>query len=246
MSINISAIDTFMNNVCNAVISIIESEPMQKILDAIEKFENGSIKIGNNINIEELIKNFTINSKIVDDIVLELNERNIDDSIMQGIEVEQAITLYLLAMQQNITFVDLIEANLTLFGKFEYENAKKYLFTIRKAPYKKHNVIQYVNPKFISDIEDLGIDVENEIIDSINKFNEQSLELKPNEKNIILAIQKNKLVTNEALAEKFNYSVRQVETICANIRAKLNLDFLEGKNNKRLLLILLAENIKIK
>jgi len=176
----------------------------------------------------------------------ELTERNIDIEIIADLEISEFVGLYSLSCKSGLSFADIVEDSLKLFGNVSYEQAVTYLELLnsRKDQIIK-NDLKSVNfdDNFNEDLEYSLKYTESQIQKKIKEYTKGEIKLKEEEKNLLRHLKKNKFLSNKDLAEKMKYSERGIEELCAKIRRKFDLDFIEDKNIKRQLLIDLAKKI---
>lgn len=237
----------YMDNIIKGVATFLNSE---KTRSFVINFKTGMKKLRTKINETnwyELIENFQTNSQIADNIEKELKERQIDMSVMEEINISQALELYVKATEQNLTFVDLVEDNLNLFGKFEYNNAIKYLIMLakRKDRTVKDLQVDSVKLNILEKLDKYDKEVQEYIKTSVSKYNCGEIKFNDIEKTILKKLKNNIFLKNKKIAKDCNFSERCIENNCANIREKFGLDFLSDKNDKRLSLIFLAQYLQI-
>ncbi|MEI8390220.1 MAG: hypothetical protein WCG23_10100 [bacterium] len=186
--------------------------------------------------------------KIIEAVQKELAERNIDIEIIAELEISELVKLYSLSGKSSLSFTDILEDSLKLFGNVTYEQVVKYLEILSS---RKDQIIKN-EPKFINfdDIsnEDLEFSqkyTESQVVKKLKEYAKGEIKLREEEKTLLRYLKKNKFLSNKELAQRMKYSKRGIEEICAKIRRKFDLDFIEPKNTKRHLLIALAQNIQL-
>lgn len=178
----------------------------------------------------------------------ELNERNIDIEIIADLEISELFKLYSLSGKSGLSFADIVEDSLKLFGNVSYEQAVTYLELLnsRKDQIIK-NDLKSINLNDNSN-EDLDYSLkytESQVVKKLKEHSKGEIKLKEEEKNLLRHLKNNKFLSNKDLALKMDYSERGIEELCAKIRRKFDLDFIEHKNTKRQLLIALAQHIEL-
>ncbi|MDD3014319.1 MAG: hypothetical protein PHC34_11505, partial [Candidatus Gastranaerophilales bacterium] len=116
---------TAISNFNQSIIEpFIKSEPFQNTVNSILNWFK-------NIDWQKVSETFEANSKFCDEITQQLEAANIDICILNKFDLSQIAELYIVSNQYGLTFTDLIQDNLQLFDKFEYEKAQIYLNIIK-------------------------------------------------------------------------------------------------------------------
>ena len=242
------AINTYIENLSKKITDFFESEETKKAITSLQEFADNVVTALSNVDWEQVSLHYKITSQIVDNIPKELEERQIDISVMDGITLPQALEMYELALKQNITFGDLVEDNLKLFNGFYYHNALNYLNILEKRKNRSIKDLNFIDTDF-NLVEHIK-GQESIILDGLNnaliQYKNGEIKLNDNEKNIIEAFKYNPCLKNKHLAKKLDYSESQIEKICADLRAKFNMDYFNDKTTKRISLILLSLYIQFK
>lgn len=186
--------------------------------------------------------------KIIEAVQKELSERNIDVETIAELEIPELFRLYSLSDKSGLSFADIVEDSLKLFGNVSYEQAVTYLELLnsRKDQIIK-NDLKSINLNDNSN-EDLDYSLkytESQVVKKLKEHSKGEIKLKEEEKNLLRHLKNNKFLSNKDLALKMDYSERGIEELCAKIRRKFDLDFIEHKNTKRQLLIALAQHIEL-
>lgn len=255
------------NEIQKAMRSFVEFRKALSIFDWLPKFNNifnpsslNQFQAFNEVNKNlaagfELTKNLqritdSIDKtyKIIEAVQKELNERNIDIEIIVELEIVELFKLYSLSGKSGLSFADIVEDSLKLFGNVSYQQAVKYLELLnsRKVQIIKTD-LKFENFDDISD-EDLEYSekyTESQVVKKLKEHAKAEIKLKEEEKNLLRCFKNNKFLSNKELAQRMKYSERGIEELCAKIRRKFDLDFLEERNTKRQLLIALARLIEL-
>lgn len=212
-----------------------------KEMKAFEKQVNAFVHKLNQIDWQKAEEHFKINADISESILAELDRKEIDSSVLDGISFPEVVELYVLSTQQNIPFGELLQDSLDLFKKVDYDASKTYLSLLDK---RRDRTIYDLKAQLPADVlvklknHDAYI---NELFEAaVKNYTEGKIPLSETERKILKAFKKNRWLTNKALAEQLNYSERTVEANCAKIRERFGLDYLKDKNSKRRVVIDLA------
>lgn len=225
-----------------------------KYIEAVQSFEAIQKLIPdfewiNNITRQQIIITSTQKSyEIFDNITKELTERNIDTEVIGNIELSKILKLYFLSNKTGLTYADLVEDSLKMFGELKYEQAVAYLESLnrRKEQITKNDLKVFSNnDNIIEKFEYLENSSGSHFKLKIEEYKQGKIVLTEQEKKLLAALKKNKLLKNKELANILGYSVRNIETICAKIREKFEIDFVEDKSLKRHLLVALAQHIDL-
>jgi len=186
--------------------------------------------------------------KIIEAVQKELAERNIGTETIAALEIPELFRLYSLSGKYGLSFADIAEDSLKLYGNVSYEQALTYLERLNS---RKDQIIK-------NDLKSVNFDdnsnknleyslkyTESQVINKLKEYAKGEIKLREEEKTLLRYLNKNKFLSNKDLAQKMDYSERGIEELCAKIRRKFDLDFIEDKNAKRQLLIDLAQHIQL-
>lgn len=186
--------------------------------------------------------------KIIEVAQKELNERNIDTETVLSLPIVEFANLYSLSGKLGLSFADVVEDCLKLFGDVTYEQAVTYLELLNR---RKNQVIKNEIESFTIDDnlpenlkcfeESIGAYIKIKL----EEYKKGEIKLKNEEKNLLKALKKNRYMSNKELAKTLDYSERGVEELCAKIRRKFEMDSIEDKNAKRQALVELAKYIEL-
>jgi len=186
--------------------------------------------------------------EIIEAAQKELAERNIDIEAIAQLEISELFRLYFLSGKSGLSFVDIIEDSLKLFGNVSYEQSLTYLELLnnRKDQIIKNDLkTANINDNSNENLEYSLKYTESQVAKKLKEYAKGEIKLKEEEKNLLRHLKNNKFLSNKDLAQKMDYSERGIEELCAKIRRKFDLDFIEDKNTKRQLLIDLAQHIEL-
>jgi len=199
-------------------------------------------------DMQRIADSFHKTYEIIEIVQKELAERNIDIEIIAELEIPELFKLYSLSGKSGLSFADIVEDSLKLFGNVSYEQALTYLERLnsRKNQVIKNN-LKSVN---IDDNSKENLEyslkyTESQVAKKLKEHSKGEITLKEEEKNLLIYLKNNKFLSNKDLAQKMKYSERGIEELCAKIRRKFDLDFIEDKNTKRQLFIDLARLIEL-
>ena len=226
-----------------AFVQKIESALNSKEVKAFEKQVNAFVHKLNQIDWQKAEEHFKINADISESILAELDRKQIDSSVLDGISFPEVLELYVLSTQQNLPFGELLEDSLDLFKKVNYDASKTYLRVLKKRSTRTIEDLKEV--KLPADVlvklktHDAYIKELFQV--AVQNYTEGKISLPETERKILKALKKNRWLTNKALAEQLNYSERTIEANCSKIRERFGLDDLKDKNSKRRIVIDLAQ-----
>jgi DNA-binding CsgD family transcriptional regulator len=225
-----------------AIIEKIESVLSSKKMKAFVKQVNAFVHKLNQIDWQNVSDTLKINADISENILAEIERKQIDSSLLDDITFPEMLELYVLSAQQNLPFGELLQDSLDLFKKMDYDASKTYLRLLDK---RRDRTIYDLKAQLPADVlvklktHDAYI---NELFHAaVKNHTEGKISLSETERKILQALKKNRLLTNEKLSKEVHYSERTVEAYCAKIRERFGLDYLKGKNSKRLVVIELAQ-----
>jgi hypothetical protein len=202
-----------------------------------------------NIDWLKVSQTLDINSKFCDEIIQQLEAKNIDISLLNEFNLSQIAELYIASNQAGLTFSDLIEDNIQLFGKFESVKAQAYLDIINK---RKNQVLENagtnlnVNEGFVENLKYSENNIAGLIELALKEYEKNNIFLEDKEIRLLNAYKLNKFVQIKDLTKILAYQPKEIEELSAGIRKKFNIDYFDDDNVKRNLLISLAKNIVIK
>jgi len=224
-----------------AIIEKIESVLSSKKMKAFVKQLKQFVHKLNQIDWQNVSDTLKINADISENILAELERKEIDSSLLDDISFLEAVELYVLSTQQNLPFGELLQDSLDLFKKVDYDASKTYLRLLDK---RRDRTIYDLKAQLPADVlvklktHDAYI---NELFHAaVKNHTEGKISLSETERKILQAL-KDRWLTNKELAKRLNYSERTVEASCAKIRERFGLDYLKDKNSKRLVVIELAQ-----
>jgi DNA-binding CsgD family transcriptional regulator len=225
-----------------AIIEKIESVLSSKKMKTFEKQVNAFVHKLHQIDWQKVSDTLKTNADISENILAELERKQIDSSVLDDISFPEMLELYVLSTQQNLPFGELIEDSLDLFKKVDYEASKTYLRLLDK---RRDRTIYDLKAQLPADVlvklktHDTYI---NELFQvAVKHFEEGKISLSETERRILQALKKSRWLTNKELAKRIDYRERTVEASCAKIRERFGLDYLKGKNSKRHVVIDLAQ-----
>jgi DNA-binding CsgD family transcriptional regulator len=210
---------------------------------AFEKQVNAFVHKLHQIDWQKVSDTLKTNADISENILAELERKQIDRSVLDDISFPEMLELYVLSTQQNLPFGELLEDNLDLFKKVDYDASKTYLRLLKKRSARTIEDLKEV--KLPADVlvklktDDAYIKDLFQV--AVKHFEEGKISLSDTERKILKALKKNRWLTNEKLSKEVHYSERTVEAHCAKIRERFGLDYLTDKNSKRLVVIDLAQ-----
>ncbi|MDD3150446.1 MAG: hypothetical protein PHV68_06390 [Candidatus Gastranaerophilales bacterium] len=227
--------------------------PYYSQLDAIQKFTNRInfltkpiLDWVNTINLNRVFQSLETSFDIIDDIKIQLSERNIDFDVIGNVYISQIVELYLSSKKVGITFADLVEDNLKLFGNFKYSKAVIYLNRLDSRKSKiinKDTEFPSINNKLCEDLKYTEKELDNFIKIALKEYKDGNIIIKDEERALLDCLKQNRYLKNKDIAEKLDYGIRGIESICARIRKKFNIDYIKEKSVKRHLLINLSKYI---
>ncbi len=219
--------------------SFLRSEEMRSLQTQLKQFVH---KL-NQIDWQNALDTLKINADISENILAEIERKQIDSSLLDDITFSEMLELYVLSAQQNLPFGELLEDSLDLFKKMDYEASKTYLGLLDKRRDRTMDDLKKV--QFPADVlvklktDDAYIKELFQV--AVKNYTEGKISLPEAEQKILKAFKNSIWLTNKALAAQLNYSKRTIEKNCANIRELFGLDYLTDKNSKRLVVIYLAQ-----
>ena len=225
-----------------AFVQKIESALNSKEMKAFEKQVNAFVHKLNQIDWQKAEEHFKINADISENILAELERKQIDSSLLDDITFSEMLELYVLSAQQNLPFGELLEDSLDLFKKMDYDASKTYLSLLDK---RRDRTIYDLKAQLPADLLE-KLKTPDAYINglfeaAVKNYTEGKISLSETERKILQALKKDRWLTNEKLSKEVHYSKRTVEAKCANIRERFGLDYLTDKNSKRLAVIYLAQ-----
>ncbi|MCX5919752.1 MAG: hypothetical protein NTW61_00270, partial [Candidatus Melainabacteria bacterium] len=110
----------------------IESPVKSEMMRAFEDWVNESLSKIKLIDFINAIQALKTNADISANILAELSRKNINSSALLDISLPEVQELYVLCIQQNLPFGELIEDSLKLFEKIDFESSKTYLELLNK------------------------------------------------------------------------------------------------------------------
>ena len=225
-----------------AFVQKIASALNSKEMKAFEKQANAFVHKLNQIDWQNALDNFKTNADISESILAELDRKQIDSSVLEGISFPEVVELYVLSIQQNLPFGELLEDSLDLFKKVGYEASKTYLSLLDK---RRDRTIYDLKAQLPADLLE-KLKTPDAYINglfeaAVKNYTKGKISLPEPERKILQAFKNSSWLTNKALAEQLNYSKRTIEKNCANIRERFSLDYLTDKNSKRFTVIVLAQ-----
>jgi DNA-binding CsgD family transcriptional regulator len=217
--------------------SFLRSQEMRSLQKQLKQFVH---KL-NQIDWQNVSDTLKINADISENILAELERKQIDSSVLDDISFSEMLELYVLSTQQNLPFGELLQDSLDLFKNMDYDASKTYLRLLDK---RRDRTIYDLKAQLPADVlvklktHDAYI---NELFHAaVKNYTEGKISLSETERKILQAL-KDRWLTNKELAKRLNYSERTVEASCAKIRERFGLDYLTDKNSKRLVVIELAQ-----
>jgi len=234
-----SAISNFNQSIIESF--IVKSESFQNTI-------NSMLNWFKNIDWQRVRETYEINSKFCDEVLNQLESKNLDSKILNDFNISQIAELYLVSDQCGLTFSDLIEDNMQLFGQFEYNKAQVYLDIIKK---RKNQSINNDNSLNIDEgfVENLKYSEKNiaELVGlALREYEKSDIVLQEEDKKLLNTLKQNKFLKDKELARIFGCSTDEIATLCAKVRKEFNIDYFDDDNVKRSLLVNLAKNITIK
>ncbi len=229
-----------------AFVQKIASALNSKEMKAFEKQVNAFVHKLNQIDWQKAEEHFKINADISESILAELDRKEIDSSVLDGIRFPEVVELYVLSIQQNLPFGELLQDSLDLFNEVDYDASKTYLRLLDK---RRDRTIYDLKAQLPADVlvklktHDAYI---NELFEAaVKNYTEGKISLSETERKILKAFKNSSWLTNKALAEHIFCSERTIETNCAKIRERFGLDYLTDKNSKRRVVIDLAQRLPL-
>jgi len=186
--------------------------------------------------------------KIIEAAQKELNERNIDTEAVLNLPIVEFVKLYSLSGKSGLSFADVVEDSLKLFGNVSYEQAVTYLELLnsRKKQVIKNEVESFpIDDNLHKNLKCFEESIGAYIKIKLEEYEKGEINLKNEEKNLLIALKKNRYISNKELAKTLDYSERGVEELCAKIRRKFEMEFIEKKTAKRQALFELAKHIEL-
>ena len=229
-----------------AFVQKIASALNSKEMKAFEKQVNAFVHKLHQIDWQKAEEHFKINADISESILAELDRKEIDNSVLDGISFPQAVELYVLSTQQNLPFGELLEDSLDLFNEVDYDASKTYLRLLDK---RRDRTIYDLKAQLPADML-VKLKTHNAYINelfeaAVKNYTEGKISLSETERKILKAFKNSSWLTNKALAEHIFCSERTIETNCAKIRERFGLDYLTDKNSKRRVVIDLAQRLPL-
>lgn len=225
-----------------AIIQKIESFLRSQEMRSLQKQLKQFVHKLNQIDWQKVSDTLKTNADISENILAELERKQIDSSVLDDISFPEMLELYVLSTQQNLPFGELIEDSLDLFKKVDYDASKTYLRLLDK---RRDRTIYDLKAQLPADVlVKLKTDdayTKDLFQVAVKHFEEGKISLSETERRILKALKKNRWLTNEKLSKEVHYSERTVEAHCAKIRERFGLDDLKDKNSKRLVVIELAQ-----
>lgn len=218
-------------------------------IEEVNKKLNASFNGINNfyIDLQRVTDSLHKTYKIIEAAQKELNDRNIDTETVLNLPIVQLVNLYSLSGKSGLSFADLVEDSLKLFGNVTYEQAVTYLELLnsRKKQVIKNEVKSLtIDDNLPEDLKCFEESIRYYIEIKLMEYEKGEINLKNEEKNLLRALKKNRYISNKELAKTLDYSERGIEELCAKIRRKFEMDFIEKKTSKRQALVELARYIK--
>jgi len=186
--------------------------------------------------------------KIIEASQKELNERNIDTETVLNLPIVEFVNLYSLSGKSGLSFADVVEDSLKLFGNVTYEQAVTYLELLnsRKKQVIKNEVESFpLDANLTENLKCFEESIGAYIKIKLEEYKKGEINLKNEEKNLLRALKKNRYISNKELAKTLDYSERGVEELCAKVRRNFEMDFIEKKTAKRQALVELAKYIEL-
>jgi|GEM_PF-2985927 len=199
-----------------------------------------------NIDWQKVSETFEANSKFCDEITEQLESKNIDICILNKFDLSQIAELYIASNQYGLTLADLIEDNIQLFGKFEYEKAQTYLDIIKRRKIQiadNSTGILNINDNFVENLKYSEKNMVELIQLALKEYEKNNISLLEEEKKVLNALKQNRYAKNKDLGKILGYQPQEIEEMCISIRKKFNIDYFDDDNVKRNLLISLAKNV---
>lgn len=226
-----------------AFVQKIESVLNSKKMKAFEKQVNAFVHKLNQIDWQNVSDTLKINADISENILAELERKQIDSLVLDGITFPEMLELYVLSTQQNLPFGELLEDSLDLFKKVDYDASKTYLRLLDKRRDRTMDDLKKVQlpADLLEKLKTYDAYINDLFEAAVKNYTEGKISLSETERKILQALKKNRLLTNEKLSKEVHYSERTVEAYCAKIRERFGLDYLKGKNSKRHVVIDLAQ-----
>lgn len=225
-----------------AIVQKIEAALNSKEMKAFEKQANAFVHKLNQIDWQNAEEHFKINADISESILAELDRKQIDSLVLDGISFPEVVELYVLSTQQNLPFGELLQDSLDLFKKVDYDASKTYLRLLDKRSTRTMDDLKAQLPAdVLVKLKTHDAYIKDLFQVAVKHFEEGKISLSETERRILKALKKNRWLTNEKLSKEVHYSERTVEAHCAKIRERFGLDDLKDKNSKRLVVIELAQ-----
>jgi len=219
-------------------------------IEEVNKKLNAGFNGSNNfyIDLQKVTDSLQKTYKILEAAQKELNERNIDTETVLNLPIVEFVNLYSLSGKSGLSFADVVEDSLKLFGNVTYEQAVTYLELLnsRKKQVIKNEVESFpIDDNFPENLKCFEESIGAYIKIKLEEYEKGELKLKNEEKNLLRALKNNRYISNKELAKTLDYSERGVEELCAKIRRKFEIDFIEDKTAKRQVLVELAKYIDL-
>ena len=221
---------------------------MKSIQNTMAGFERLKNIFNNLNNLQKITESFQKTSYILDNIQKELAERNIDIKVFQNVPMSEMLKLYSIPDKSGLSFADLVEDSLKLFGCVSYEKIVIYLELLnsRKKQLIKNEAASVGSENdFSEDIKCFEEWISAYILVKLEDYEKGDVELKAPEKKLLSKLKENKFLSNKELAQSLGYSERGIEELCAKIRRSFEMDLIEEKTAKRQALVELAKYIEL-
>ena len=194
-----------------AFVQKIESALNSKEMKAFEKQVNAFVHKLNQIDWQNAEEHFKINADISESILAELDRKEIDSSVLDGISFPEAVELYVLSTQQNLPFGELLQDSLDLFKKVDYDASKRYLSLLDK---RRDRTIYDLKAQLPADML-VKLKTHNAYINelfeaAVKNYTEGKISLSETERKILKAFKNSSWLTNKALAEHIFCSERTI------------------------------------
>jgi DNA-binding CsgD family transcriptional regulator len=225
-----------------AIIEKIESVLSSKKMKTFEKQVNAFVHKLHQIDWQKVSDTLKTNADISENILAELERKQIDSSLLDDISFPEMLELYVLSTQQNLPFGELIEDSLDLFNEVDYDASKTYLRLLDKRSARTMDDLKKVQlpADLLEKLKTPDAYIKELLEVAIKNYAEGKISLSETEQKILKAFKNSSWLTNKALAEHIFCSERTIENNCAKIRERFGLDYLKDKNSKRRVVIDLA------
>jgi transcriptional antiterminator len=229
-----------------AIIEKIESVLSSKKMKTFEKQVNAFVHKLHQIDWQNAEEHFKINADISESILAELDRKQIDSSVLDGISFPEVVELYVLSTQQNLPFGELLQDSLDLFKKVDYDASKTYLRLLDKRSTRTMDDLKAQLPAdVLVKLKTHDAYIKDLFQVAVKNYTEGKISLPEAERKILQALKKSSWLTNKALAEHIFCSERTIENNCAKIRERFGLDYLKDKNSKRRVVVDLAQKLPL-